>query len=444
MRVGAVVHDMRLGKTRTAIETVRCVRRGYDGEVPTLVCCPNPVRLVWPEEIQKFDPESEIVVIDDTKLSQLKGRQCMPSWVIINYDKLRLCIKTLLQYQWLAIISDECQKVKNLDAQVTRAFRQLRAPYRFALSGTPFDKPEEAWSIYDWLRPGYLGAHRAFLWRYTIQEDVFVGRGGRDGFVKMIVGYKHTEELKEKLAVLTHRQSRFGVRGMPDRVGIARYVPMNVEQSRVYREIRENFRARLMEDESEVVRNPNGIFIALQQITSTTRTLWEQDESGKLDALEGMLEEDLGNGTQAIIWCKFIATIEALKQRLSLRKLTMATIYGDTSAEARRTTIHLFQQGEIKVLVANPAVAGLGLDLSSASIEYFVDLPLSTSEYIQACDRGVSMQKSEPVAIVHLLSEGTVDVRLYRLLQQKLTRLEDTLGGGILTGLSKDEILGLI
>ena len=52
------------------------------------------------------------------------------------------------------IALDEAQRIKNWSAGVTRAVRQLRASYRWGLTGTPLENnTDELWTILNVLKP---------------------------------------------------------------------------------------------------------------------------------------------------------------------------------------------------------------------------------------------------------------------------------------------------
>ena len=89
--------------------------------------------------------------------------------------------------QWLAVILDEAQNIKNPEAKQTQVIRKLEAEFRIALTGTPVEnRLSELWSIMHFLNPGYLGTRKAF----------------RENFALPIERY-HDEEALEQLKQLT-------------------------------------------------------------------------------------------------------------------------------------------------------------------------------------------------------------------------------------------------
>jgi SNF2 family DNA or RNA helicase len=57
-----------------------------------------------------------------------------------------------------AIVIDEAQHIKNRQTKNARCVKAISAGRRLALTGTPIENSlADAWSIFDFLMPGYLG-----------------------------------------------------------------------------------------------------------------------------------------------------------------------------------------------------------------------------------------------------------------------------------------------
>src|SRR5258705_9571471 len=66
-----------------------------------------------------------------------------------------------------AVVLDEAQNIKNPDAAVSHAVRQLDCRHRLALTGTPLEnRALDLWSIMQFVNPGYLGGRAAFVARH--------------------------------------------------------------------------------------------------------------------------------------------------------------------------------------------------------------------------------------------------------------------------------------
>ena len=75
---------------------------------------------------------------------------------------------------------------------------------------------------------------------------------------------------------------------------------------------------------------------------------------------------------------------------------------------------------EIKVMLIQPASAGHGLNLQHGGHTLvWYTLPASLEEYLQTNARLYRQGQNEPVTIVRLMTDGTVDHKILRLLEYK-------------------------
>lgn len=79
--------------------------------------------------------------------------------VVTTYEQLRRNIDTYcLQHTWSYMVLDEAQHIRNPDADITMACKQVRTRHRLAMTGTPIQNDlRELWSLVDFCFPGRLG-----------------------------------------------------------------------------------------------------------------------------------------------------------------------------------------------------------------------------------------------------------------------------------------------
>jgi len=157
--------DMGTGKTPAVIRLLQSIRLGLPKEFlwfSTLIICPNAVKYNWLAEFKRWAPEipnGMVLVIDggpqerEKQLCYLK--EVKPFYVVINYDLVRIHRDFFQRMEFLAVVSDEAHAIKNRRAKRTTAVKAIRSRFRIALTGTPItNKPDDLWSILDWLFPG--------------------------------------------------------------------------------------------------------------------------------------------------------------------------------------------------------------------------------------------------------------------------------------------------
>jgi DNA excision repair protein ERCC-6 len=86
-----------------------------------------------------------------------------------RYSALRLNQEVLLPITWHYVVLDEGHKIRNPDAAITIAAKQLRTPHRLLLTGSPIQNNlRELWSLFDFIYPGKLGTLPVFLTEFSV------------------------------------------------------------------------------------------------------------------------------------------------------------------------------------------------------------------------------------------------------------------------------------
>lgn len=147
--------------------------------------------------------EHHAVVLDGTVEKRDKQyryiREMRPDYVIMSYDNVVNDWRQVNRIKPDLISLDEATAIKSFQAQRSLAVKDWDADYRFALTGTPIDnRPEELYSIMEWVSPGELGRFDIFDRSY-IKRDEY-------GRVKR---YKNLDVLHKKIQVFVARKTRF-------------------------------------------------------------------------------------------------------------------------------------------------------------------------------------------------------------------------------------------
>ena len=83
--------------------------------------------------------------------------------VLTSYALVRRDADAMRQVNWLGVVLDEAQNIKNANTKQARVIRGLSADFRLALTGTPVEnRLSELWSIMHFLNPGFLGGQKKF------------------------------------------------------------------------------------------------------------------------------------------------------------------------------------------------------------------------------------------------------------------------------------------
>ena len=170
---GCLADDMGLGKTIQviALHLRRQARPDADDRQagPLLVVCPASLLGNWERELRHFAPGLPVRRYHGgaRHLDALGPGEV----VLVTYGVVRRDRPALADVAWDLVVADEAQHAKNPLSRTARELRQIPAPARVALTGTPVEnRLSELWSILDWTTPGLLGPLDAF--RRTVAVPV--------------------------------------------------------------------------------------------------------------------------------------------------------------------------------------------------------------------------------------------------------------------------------
>lgn len=435
--------EMGSGKTVQAISTVYEYQlRLPDGGNPIdnpeeynfLVVCPNSVTGVWERELRKWVGDDVPITIIDAKtkpkrIAQLEQAQ---GWVIVNWEKLRI-MPELAKRDWDAVIADESHRAKNRKAQQTKALWKLTAPVQLALSGTPImNDPGELWPVLRWLRPEQYTSYWAFYYNYT---DEYTGYKGRH----VVLGVKNADALRFELSDKMVRRTKREIHAdIPEKLPPdVREIPMKPKQAKLYEEAEKAFWLEIVQEAQErdaaegtdanvtAIRNimdapeldvetlrlmlPNSAsrLVRQRQIATSPAVLGGPDDSGKLDALIEIIEDEPDRPFVVFAWYK--DTVRLIAERLRQKKISVETFTGDTPADHREQIAEDFQAGEFRVIVLTIMAGGVGIDLFRASTCIFVEQDWVPAINNQAIDRLHRKGQTDDVQAIFLQSRGTVD-----------------------------------
>lgn len=325
------------------------------------------------------------------------------------------------------IILDESQKIKNPSAARTKfllkqaEYNMGKRGYRRIATGTEVTQGlEDLYTQLKFLHPAILG-HNSF---YSFRNEYcrLAPIPGAPAGAYRITGYQNVDRLKQRIEGCTFRVMKKDCLDLPQKVYVQRFVNLSPEQDKAYKSLKKYMVAEMAD--GTVIEAPLAItlLMKLQQVVSGQLI----DEAGvthklpteRLGAVVDILEERKSAGLEAtaIIWARFRADIERLKETLEEQGYRVGTYFGDTSQEERTEII---QPGAVDILIANPASAGAGLNLTHFNLAIYYSNSFNAADRWQSEDRIHRIGQTEHCTYVDLVAPGTVDTKLVEALSRK-------------------------
>ncbi|MDQ3631135.1 MAG: SNF2-related protein, partial [Actinomycetota bacterium] len=139
---GILADDMGLGKTLQALALI-CHARERDPDLgPFLVVAPTSVVSNWVTEAASFAPGLTVAALTDTlaragrSIDEVAGGADV---VVTTYTLFRLDAAAYATIPWAGLLLDEAQYVKNHQGKTYKCVRELSAPFKLAITGTPME-----------------------------------------------------------------------------------------------------------------------------------------------------------------------------------------------------------------------------------------------------------------------------------------------------------------
>ena len=140
---GILADDMGLGKTIQVIALLQKYNEETENALPSIVIAPSSLTLNWKNEVNKFAPTLNTLVINgNLELRKEKIKNIKKyNLIITSYDLLKrdleLYEKENIVFKYS--IADEAQYIKNSNTQNAKALKSINAETKFALTGTPIE-----------------------------------------------------------------------------------------------------------------------------------------------------------------------------------------------------------------------------------------------------------------------------------------------------------------
>jgi superfamily II DNA helicase RecQ len=120
-----------------------------------------------------------------------------------------------------------------------------------------------------------------------------------------------------------------------------------------------------------------------------------------LDARVGAAAQLLANRGQWIAWCGLNDEAEAITRLVN----GAVNVHGTLTPDEKADAFERFQDGQIRVLVTKPSIAGMGMNFQNCHQMVFVGMSDSWESYYQSIRRCWRFGQTEPVDVYVVVSE---------------------------------------
>lgn len=430
---GGLFLDCGLGKTLITLMAL------YQINSPghTLIIGPKPVvRAGWINEIKKWDlpmrTKSFIVNNKDKELSRKQRLELYkempyepPTIYFINRELVSDLIKNTtgnkkpLLWYFPTVICDELQSFKSYKAQRFKALQAVRPAFTkfIGLTGTPTpDSLLDLWSeIYLMDGGARLGPNITSFRNAFFHPTLYVNNHPVDwepnDYAENVI-YQKISDL-----VISMKNTLLN---LPSITYNDVMVPLDDDDKALYKKL---VKEQVLEFEGVgrvVAKNRAVLYAKLVQLAAGTLYVNDSHEFTIVHRHKLEQAEYIINNTPSPV---IIAYHFQSDRKMLLDYFPQAKAFDNTAK-----MIDDWNAGKIPVLLLQPASSSQGLNLQEGghTLIWYSMIP-NLENYLQTIARIYRQGQTQPVVIHHLLTEGTIDTRTLRALQQKNMNEENLL-----------------
>ncbi|MCK0114051.1 DEAD/DEAH box helicase [Ornithinimicrobium sp. F0845] len=415
---GILADDMGLGKTVQVLAAAERAREQglLSPERPMLVVAPTSVVGAWVREAERFTPGLRVAALTETV--RRSGRPLTETitgahMVVTSYALLRIDEEHLTGITWSAVVLDEAQAVKNHRSRTYQAARSLRAPVKFAVTGTPLENSlMDLWSLLSIVAPGLFSSPQKFgeVFRKPIES----------GSAPELLA-----TLRRRVRPLMLRRTKEAVApDLPPKIEQVLSVALNPAHRRIYDTHLQRERQRILGLLDDVDRNRIAILSALTKLRQLSLDvhLVEPDaptsvRPSKVDVLIEQLVEVAAEGHRCLVFSQFTRFLRIVRERLDAEGIGHVYLDGRTRDRPRR--VAQFTDGDDPVFLISLKAGGSGLTLTEADYVFVLDPWWNPAVEAQAVDRTHRIGQDSTVMVYRLVAEDTIEEKVVALQEKK-------------------------
>ena len=443
---GILADDMGLGKTIQVIALLQKYNEETENALPSIVIAPSSLTLNWKNEVNKFAPTLNTLVINgNLELRKEKIKNIKKyNLIITSYDLLKrdleLYEKENIVFKYS--IADEAQYIKNSNTQNAKALKSINSETKFALTGTPIENSlAELWSIFDYIMPEYLFKYKKFKQLYEIP----------------IVKENDVESMKKlKMLIepfILRRTKKEVLTELPEKTITILNNEMEDEQQKIYLSYLAKAKQEAMQEiEINGVEKSHikilALLTRLRQICCHPGLFLEDynQDSSKLKQCIEIIKDGIEAGHKILLFSGYTSMFEIIEKELLKEDINYYKLTGKTNVSERVELVEDFNQNEnVKVFLISLKAGGTGLNLTGADMVIHYDPWWNISAENQATDRAYRIGQKHNVQVYKLITKNSIEEKIYELQKKKSKLINNVLSTEttFINKLSKDEIMKL-
>ncbi|XP_013385583.1 DNA excision repair protein ERCC-6-like [Lingula anatina] len=443
---GIIGDEMGLGKTIQTIAFLAAMKESklrsrssrYVGLGPLIIVCPTTVMHQWLKEFHKWWPPFRVAILHSSGSYTSSEAELIRETVrhngvlVTSYNSMVIHQENILKHDWHYAILDEGHKIRNPDAQITLACKQIRTPHRIILSGSPMQNNlKELWSLFDFVFPGKLGTLPDFMAHFSV--PIVQGGYSNASQIQVQTAFKCACALRDTINPYLLRRMKADVKiNLPNKSEQVLFCRLTREQTEVYKEYLDSKECQMILSGRfmvfpglitlrKICNHPDlstgGPKIFRHDMVDDSDESLEYGywkRSGKMIVVQSLLKIWKKQGQRVLLFTQSRQMLDVLETFVQNQGYNYLRMDGGTAIGSRQPLVDYFNKDMSKFLfLLTTRVGGLGINLVGANRVLIFDPDWNPSTDIQARERAWRIGQQRQVTVYRLLTSGTIEEKIY-------------------------------
>lgn len=423
-----------------------------------IIACVNSAKYNWIYDIQKHTNGEEVpyllgsrkrrdgrIILEGSSADKLQDLKCghmygdkeelpLPFFLVMNIEAIRMIssrhyhirerLTTLINKGYIGmVVLDEVHHGLSATAKQGKEILKLKKDTSdskvewIPMTGTPIvNKPTDVFI------PLKLVDGHTYKNYYSWCQN-FCVYGGFGNY--QIIAYKNIPELKQMLQANMLRRLKRDILDLPPKVRTVEYVENTAYQAKLYEQVVKDM--IMHKDEIVSAVNPMVKFLKLRQVNGNPELIDNTldvntgylTKNSKMTRLLDLVNSIISGGEKVVIFSNWVESLRTVYRFLA-KDYKVCCFTGTMKSEDREAQKQRFiEDPECKILIGTVGALGTSHTLTVANNVIFYDLPWNQATIEQAEDRCHRTGTTNTVNIYYLISQGTVDEKVYDIIMQK-------------------------
>lgn len=438
-RSAILADEMGLGKTIQVISLISAVALQGPRAWPFLVVVPNSTCPNWRREIKQWAPDLRVVTYHGGREPQKLAyqyelfpngvREMKAHVVVMSYDSAQDPeTRNLFKHvNWVGLIVDEGQRLKNDENLLYGALRAMRVPWRLLLTGTPLqNNKRELFNLLQFIDPSKNASRLDEEYSELTAENIpqlqdmirpYFLRRTKAGVLKFLPPMAQII-LPVTMSVVQEKLSRSILSKNPDliRAIFAKSKIKSTERSslnNILMQLRKCLSHPFIYSDAVEDKNVDGEMMHRNLVSA----------SSKLVLLEQMLPKLKERGHRVLLFSQFLGMLDIIEDFLNGMGLKFQRLDGSISSLEKQKRIDAYNdpESEYFAFLLSTRAGGVGINLATADTIIILDPDFNPHQDIQALSRAHRIGQKKTVLCFQLMTKGTVEEKIMQIGRKKMS-----------------------